>query len=134
MLATVTVVSLSSFREHQALSNSVDDVLLRSSARLRAGTIAAEGGTSYGVHFDANDAVLFAGSTYSSGALGNVAITLDPAIEIDAASLSGGGSDVVFDPLTGGTSTDGTLVIKRVSTATGERTLTISETGEVSSD
>ena len=113
-LATITALSLGDFREHQALSNTVDEMIAIVN-QARSKTLAAEGGSGYGVHFDPNDAVLFVGPTYTPGDPGNVVDAIDPSIELDSVSLSGGGQEVLFDGLTGGTDDDGTVIVRRLS-------------------
>ena len=133
ILATIVALSLGSFREHQELTNAIDGVTaLVNEAHSR--TLAAEGGTVYGVHLDTSDAVLFAGSTYVPGDPSNQTVTLEPAIEIDTISLAGAGSDIVFDMLTGDTDDYGTFKIDRVSTTLGAKTLTVTKTGAISSN
>jgi Tfp pilus assembly protein FimT len=132
-LSTIVAINLGSFRERQALSNTVDEVIaLVNQARSR--TLAAEGGSVYGVHFGASEAVLFTGATYVPGTFSNRVLAVNSAIVLDAISLQGGGTDVVFDMLTGDTAQYGTLVVHRVSTAVGQRLLTIAKTGAISSD
>ena len=131
ILASIVALNLGSFRETQGISNASDEIIaLVNQARSR--TLAADGGTNYGVHFDSNEAVLFAGSTYAAGTPGNITVPVDPSIEISDVSLAGSGSDVVFDMLTGDTDDYGTIGIRRLTAATGEKTLTIEKTGAIS--
>ena len=130
-LASIVALNLGTFRETQGISNATDEIIaLVNQARAR--TLAADGGTNYGVHFGVQDAVLFAGSSYTPGTTGNITVTLDPSVELDAVSLAGGGQDVIFDMLTGETEEYGTVAIRRLPDTVGEKTLTIEKTGAIS--
>lgn len=128
ILASIVALNLSVFRESQALNNGLDEVkTLLNQARSK--TQGAENGVVYGVHLESDKAVLFAGDTYTDGAPGNLTVRFDPTVAIDSISLLGGGSDVVFDAITGNTEESGTFIVKRVSTTSGEKTVTVSPTG-----
>ena len=130
-LASIVALNLGTFRETQGISNASDEIIaLVNQARSR--TLAADGGTNYGVHFDTQDAVLFAGSSYTPDTTGNITVTLDPSVEIDSVDLAGGGQDVVFDMLTGETEEYGTIAVRRLPDTVGEKTLTIEKTGAIS--
>lgn len=131
IIASIVSLNLGSFRTTQGISNASDEIIaLVNQARSR--TLAAEGGTNYGVHFDTTDAVLFAGSTYVPGAAGNIVVTLDPTVRISLVELEGAGPDVVFDLLTGDTQNYGTLAVGQEGTSVGQKTLTIQKTGAIS--
>ena len=135
IIAGIVFLSFSSFRYGQALPNDVDEVTaLLNEARSR--TISADAGAQYGVHFDADKAVLFVGNTYTVGAAGNKQVIVNPMIQITSVFLNGGGTNVVFDKLTGETSQYGTLVEKYNDGSVNppHKTITISKTGLVSSD
>lgn len=132
-LGGIAFVSTSVFRERQALYNSVD----AASALINEAhgkTLVAQGGTAWGVHLDTNFAELFPGTSYSSGLTGSKIVPLDPAIEFDSVSLASGGSDIIFDPLTGDTADYGTFLVRRVRTAQGQKTVTVSKTGALSTN
>lgn len=133
ILATIVAQKFSSFRQGQALSNSVDEVIaIINEARSR--TLSGENGQPYGVHLQSDRAVLFAGTTYVANNSTNKAVVLDSAITISSISLQGGGSDVVFNQITGDTNQYGTLIVKQSSTTLGQKTLTITKPGIVSSN
>ena len=80
--------------------------------------------------------VLFRGAIYDSLDANNEAVALDSALEIypTPPSLTGGGSDVIFDRLTGKTNQDGTVIIRVKSDTSKTRTITINATGVVSAN
>lgn len=133
IISSIVVLNLSNFSEAQQLNNNVDEVTaLVNEARSR--TLLGEATNYYGVHLEDTKAVLFPGPSYSDGAVGNKKIVLNTAIEIESISLAGGGSDIIFTQLTGDTSQYGTFIMKRVSTTAGQKTLSVSKSGIVSSD
>lgn len=133
IIATVIAMNVASFIQGQALNNAVDEVTaLINDARTR--TLSASGSNYYGVHLESTKATLFLGPTYSSGTATNKVYTLHSSIVLSSITLTGGGADVFFDPVNGDTNNYGTLIVKRSSTTAGQKTLTISKTGLVSSN
>ena len=109
LLAALAVSGLSSFQESGDLLRTADSVagMLRDA---RGRTLASKNDLQYGVHFDANQAVLFEGVTYSAGAASNEEIIFPFRVEISSIAL-GGGSDVVFRRLSGEAITTGTIAV-----------------------
>jgi len=133
VLAAIVALSFSGFKKGQALPTGVDEVVaLLNEARSR--TLAAENGLQYGVHLASDRAVLFNGTTYASGTSTNKTIMMDSTVTITSITLTGGGADVVFNKLTGETSQYGTLIVKNTSTTVGQKTITITKTGLISSN
>ncbi len=133
ILSTVVGVKFSTFRETQLVSTSVEEVkALLNEARSR--TQGSENATQYGVHLETQKAVLFTGAVYSSSTATNRIFAIDSKLAITSISLQGGGAEIVFSRLTGDTSQYGTFIIKRTSTTSGQKTVTVSKTGLVSSN
>ena len=139
VLVIVTILALiisnkySSFRESQSLSNTVEEVIaLIDEAHSR--TLAGDNATTYSVRLETSKAVLFAGTTYTSGASTNKTINIDSVVNLASISLNGGGQEIKFDAITGDTSQYGTFVVKLASSTTGQKTVTVSKTGFVSSN
>ena len=95
----------------------------------RAETLASKNGNQYGVHFETNKIVLFIGTTYSSVDSTNINFPLNTLVTISTINIMGGGSEVVFDRLTGDTSQTGTVTLSLISTPTSIRTITVSGAG-----
>ncbi len=132
ILSGVVALNLGTFLGHQAIDNGVGDVTaLLDEARSR--TLAHESGSQYGVHLETTKAVLFSGTTYSSTAVDNRVVLIDRSAEITSISLTGGGSDVIFDSLTGDTEEDGTFVVREAASTSGAKTVTITHAGQASS-
>jgi len=75
----------------------------------RTRTIASLASSQYGVHF-----VLFRGATYNASDPDNIVYALSSRVEIADITLTGGGSDVVFDRITGKTAQNGTVTVRLI--------------------
>ena len=102
----------------------------------RQRTIASLGSSEYGVHFEASQFVLFKGADYSALDPDNIFYALPDALEIADVSLAGGGSEVVFDRITGKTVQSGSLKARLVSDIGKFKTINILSSGraDISSD
>jgi prepilin-type N-terminal cleavage/methylation domain-containing protein len=127
LLIVVVALPLITFRKTQALENATNTTIaILNEARTR--TLAAVGGTSYGVRIESTQVILFTGTSYSSGSSTNEITPLDsPATA--SASLSGGGSEIKFDRLSGTTSQSGTITLSI--SGGSSHTVTVSATGAV---
>ena len=128
ILSTIIFTSFSAFRNAKVLDTATEDVLTLISTA-RGETLSAKANTQYGVHITSGSMTLYAGATYSAGDSANQVVDLDSALEIVSIALSGGGSDILFDRLTGKTSNSGTFVIRVKSDTAKTHTVTIAGTG-----
>ncbi|MBI1754965.1 prepilin-type N-terminal cleavage/methylation domain-containing protein [Candidatus Azambacteria bacterium] len=133
-IAVVATISASLFVGYGTASRNFDlktnafkslDVL--NLARTR--TAASLGASSYGVHFEQTQYVLFKGITYTVGDPNNIVYALSPTVEIANISLAGGGVDAVFDRITGKTPQSGTFQMRLVSDTSKLRTIQILASG-----
>lgn len=92
-------------------------------------TLASEGASSYGVHFEANKYVLFKGLSFNPSAVDNEEHKLPAEIEIYDISL-GGGSDIVFDRIKGTTSNAGSVSIRIIRNPIKYKTISILSSGQ----
>jgi len=97
----------------------------------RSRTLASEGETVYGVHFETDKYTLFAGSVYDASASANKVQDLT-STEIYSISLTGGGSEVLFDRIRGTTDQYGSLGLRLVDNPSRTQTITIDSGGQVS--
>lgn len=128
IISLLVIFSLTTFGrqvEIEASSQSVISVL--SLARNR--TLASEGKTTYGVHFDNDKYVLFSGSTYTAGDPNNDEYDLQDS-EFYSISLNGGGNEVIFDRIRGTTGEYGSVSLRLISDNNQSRTINISESGQ----
>jgi len=128
IVAGITLYSFSSLNDTNALEVSVAGAVSNLS-EARSKTLASIGSNQYGVHIDSDETVLFVGSTYSSTDPNNVTVSLNKVVEIANISLNGGGSDIVFDRLTGQTSEHGSFIVRLKDNTNASSTITIFQTG-----
>ncbi|MDO8620447.1 MAG: type II secretion system protein [bacterium] len=128
LISFLGVTSLSNFNKDKALLAETENVLALLS-KARAYTLSAKEGASYGVHFEERKTVLFTGPTYTAGVATNKEQGLNGEVKISALSLVGGGSEVLFTKLTGGTAQSGTVTLASVRNASQTKVVTITATG-----
>ncbi len=80
----------------------------------------------YGVHFTDSKVTLFAGSSYVPDDTNNRDFTVNASDSTLSVNLTGGGSDVIFQKLSGETVDDGTVTL---SSTLRTKTVTIYKTG-----
>src|SRR5262245_11233585 len=111
LVGSIVLSSFTLIRNNQILRASSLNVV---SALDRARFLSLNGKDSseYGVHFETNQIVVFKGTVYSPTATDNETIPLY--MPITSTNLSGGGSDVYFDRLTGAPNhTSGSVTIQQ---------------------
>ncbi len=131
ILVAVVAMSFIPFRNAQALQNTTD-AIVSMLQDARANTLAGKGGNQFGVHIDSSAVVSFIGDTYDADAVTNQTVSFESPVSLDDIDLNGGGSQVVFQKLTGTTTNYGTIVVALPSGIT--KTITISTTGSVTRD
>lgn len=120
------------FRGRNELDITAQQIL--SSLRLAQNkTLASEGQSSYGVHFDdsASQWIIFKGTTFNPAAGDNLTYPLPTTISLSALSLNGG-NDVVFMRLTGETQNYGFITLQMSNDAAQTKTVYIDALGTVS--
>ncbi len=128
-LGAASLVSLLSSRNVRDLTTSGQNVL--SVLKLaQSKSLAGEGNTTWGVHFESNRVVLFQGPSYVS--LGTTTpYALPQSLQIANINLFGGGSDVIFKKITGTTDQSGSVDIQIISTPTSVFSIAIDASGKV---
>lgn len=129
ILLGLTVTAFKSAATSQSVDKSAE-IVVSALNEARSSTLSSKEASSYGVHFGTTDVTLFKGPTYVSGVSTNQVRRINQGTTISNITLSGGGSDVIFTRLTGGTTQTGTLVVKNTASTTS-KTITISGTGNV---
>lgn len=127
LLTGFVVSSFSKVNEHEVL-NTNSDLIVSILNEARSMTLSSVGDTGYGVHFDTDQVVLFRGTSYSSVSATNVPTALNSRVAMRNISF-GGGSNVVFNRLTGATAQAGTLQIYLKNASTTYKTISVSATG-----
>lgn len=126
-LAVISIGALSKFGTHQSIESDTS-AIVSALTRARNLTLQSEGGNQYGVYFESGRAVQFQGSSYNSGDLNNKEVGITGKTSISW-SLSGGGSAVVFERLTGRALSNGTVTISGSNGVL--KTITIYDTGTI---
>ncbi|MCC2630348.1 MAG: seg [Candidatus Paceibacter sp.] len=131
MLVMVGIIfaSFNQFRASQGLEKDTETIV-EILQQARAQTLSSKNATAYGVHFASTTVTMFTGSSYSVSDPNNQVFSLISIDTIFSLSLTGGGTDVVFQRLTGETSQSGTITLTSQGT-TRTRTITIYKTGLV---
>jgi Tfp pilus assembly protein FimT len=132
ILIAVVLPQFGNMKENQALKNGVEDIV-SALHQAQSESLASENLSGYGVHFQSDQVVIFEGTTFTDGAVGNNVIKIiSPAqissITINSASVSSG--DIYFNRLSGNISNTGTNTIV-VSTPSYSESITVSPSGTV---
>jgi prepilin-type N-terminal cleavage/methylation domain-containing protein len=115
-------------------SKALDTDALKVAEKLRQArslTISAKNDTVWGIHFATSSVTLFQGSSYSSSDSNNVFVPLNPYVTVSTTSLNGGGSEVIFQRLTGETTQYGTSTLALIASSTQTHQIVIYKTGIV---
>lgn len=127
MLLTVIMPSFLNFRRNSILNTETQEVItIINKARLSA--MSSKGDMKYGVHLESGKIVLFPGTTYTAGASRNEEHILDGVLTLSTITVNGGGSNVVFEKITGATSQNATTTLL-VTGSTASTTIVIHPTG-----
>lgn len=113
ILVTITAGVYLSFSKRNYLDVNARE--LQSVINLGRGqTLSSEGSQNFGVHIDDinNEYVLFPGQAYNSSDPDNEIFIADSRVSIVSINIQGGGSDIIFDRLTGETSQYGVITFE----------------------
>jgi len=127
----IVIPQFSKIRENQVLKSTTSDILSNLN-KARAQTLASVNSSSYGVHFQSDEVIIFKGTVFSDGDANNETTNIIAPATISNVTLggvSGNSGDVYFNRLSGSPNQTGTVT---VSTPFFSKTITISATGAVS--
>jgi prepilin-type N-terminal cleavage/methylation domain-containing protein len=131
ILALISIGVYFAFRPQNVLeadARSVESVLRLARTR----TLASFESLPFGVHMQADRAILFQGSVFDSGDPTNEEIEFSAANDLYSIALAGGGSDVVFEKIIGTTQNFGTVSLRAKTDSSQIRTVYIQSIGAVS--
>ena len=131
LLSATALAAFSQFRTRKTMDAAMEKVLAAFS-QAHLDTISSRNNKQYGVHLAPDQTVYFAGPAYATGTVTNIVYKLNPTIEIYNISLAGGGTDVLFNRLTGGTSQSGTFEVRAKGNSAIRTLVTVNGTGAVS--
>jgi len=132
ILLSVAFYSFSSLQNNSSIQKNVSQVksLLEEA---RFSSVSEKSDYAYGLHLQSDRITSFRGLTYNATDTENTIQLLDGAT-IDNISLNGGGSDVIFNKITGSSDTFGTFRIKLIEDVNQNTTIRISRTGIISEE
>jgi Tfp pilus assembly protein FimT len=131
LISVIVYAPFNDFRAQKTLDASVEKILSAFS-QAHLDTISSKDNMQYGVHIAAGEVVYYVGPTYATGTATNLVFVLHPGIEIYDISLNGGGSDVLYQRLTGSTDQNGTFKLHPKGRIDTIATITINRTGATS--
>ncbi len=109
LIVSISTKTFTSFFSSSQLDQSVQGAI-SILEKAKEDTIGGKGGNSYGVHFATTSITIFSGNSYVSGTNGNIVQNLPNGIEVSSINLLGSDANVVFSPISGETSSSGTIV------------------------
>lgn len=127
LISAGSVTVFKNFRNQQGLNKDAE-LIVEILQRARSQTLTSQNSSQYGVHISASKITLFTGGTYSAGDPANKDFPFTLSDSILTISLNGGGSDVIFQRLSGETNQSGTIVLTSVAEGKS-KTITIYKTG-----
>ena len=129
ILGGIGVVSFNASRNVRDLTTSAQNMI--SIIRVaQSKTLAGENDSSWGVHLQTNQITLFAGDTFAASTF-TQAYALPPSIEITNIALTGGGSDIIFQRVTGQTNQNGTFALDVIASPSNLFSVTIDSSGKI---
>lgn len=132
LLGAIAVLSVGIFRtvtRHTALREAAN-LTIETIRTARERTLAAVNDQQHGVHLDTNAITLFEGPTYVQGAASNEVKTLPPGIDVATIAIAGG-SDILFDRVTGTTANTGTFLVRLADETGTAETVQVHASGQV---
>lgn len=126
LLASI-VPSFLNFRRSSVLNTETQE-LVTVINRARLLSVSSKNDQQFGVHFEAGKVVLFQGATYSAGAATNEEHAFNSMLTLSTITINGGGSELLFEKVTGATSQNATTTLL-VAGTTASTTVVIRPTG-----
>ena len=133
LIIGVVLAQFSKSREREVLKSATNNIL-SSVQKARSQTLASLDSSSYGVHFESSQVIIFKGVSFSSGDPDNeVMPIIGPATisNVTLGGVSGSSGEIYFSRLSGTPSKTGTVT---VANNTVSKIITISATGAASSN
>src|SRR3989344_2445400 len=126
LLATI-IPSFLNFRRYSILNTETQELVTMIN-RARLLSVSSKNDNRFGIHLEAGNVTLFQGATYTVGAPTNEVHSFDPALTLSAVTINGGGSELLFEKVTGATSQNATTTLL-VTGTTASTTILVLPTG-----
>lgn len=136
IIAAMGFSAFSQWRTNVTLVNQVDE-LKSKIIEIRQFAISAAGEKNWGIHFEAEQYIIFSGNVYNAADPNNQVVELKGVLLMNpATSLANGGGggfsqNLIFTKFTGGTFNTGTLQLVDKNTGEISRTLSIDNLGKI---
>lgn len=130
LVSTIILVPLGKFRDRQLVEIGAENIMSLV-AQARTDTLSSLDDSEYGIHFESSRMVYFKGAIFIEPDVDNIEVEFDSRVEVSDISLNGGGSDVIFNRLTGETDEFGILTLEVLRDASTTQTVTIYGTGSM---
>ena len=127
ILSTISVTALNEFG-NRLNHKEAAQVVLGALTEAHARTLASQDDTTYSVHFETTEVVVFKGTSYTAGDPENDTYRLPSKASITNVGL-GGDDKVTFERLSGSATPSGTITVSHVNDATKTKVITIYESG-----
>lgn len=133
IIALIIALALFSYRyfEKKTELETIAQKIVTTLKLAQTKTLASENASQYGVHFESDQYILFAGDTYQVDAPDNKNYSLPNRLEINDINLTGEGSDVVFQRINGQTSQNGTIGLRMINQSTELEIINIHSSGQI---
>ena len=130
LLSAIIISSFSAFRKQSLLSTETQEIITTIN-KARLSSMSSKSDQQYGVHLQSTKIVLFQGTTYATSSSSNETHIFDPLVTLGTITINGGGADIVFQKITGGTTQYATTTLSVVGSSTASSTILIRGTGVV---
>ncbi len=128
LAAGIIIWSLAAFQSRQTAANAAAEII-SALTLARAQTLNGLADQVHGIHFTANNFTAFVGSSFNNNDSNNKTTSFN-GVTLNL-NLVGGGSDIIFDRLTGGTSDTGVITVNSGNVV---KTITILSSGLITLD
>ncbi len=133
ILVGAAIPQFSKMRENQVLKSGMQNIL-SSIDKARSQTLASINSSQYGVQLEADKIIIFTGTSFTPGAVGNETIDMvspSSITNVTVGAASGTSGEIYFNRLSGNPSATASIII---STTNYSKIITISATGGASVD
>lgn len=133
IIAILTAIVMNSF-QISSLKKQQDGIvqaIIASLEKAKSETQAGKDGNQFGIKFNTNDYIYFAGSSFSSGAPENELFVISPQFEITD-TLSNSDSAIVFSKLLGRPNETAIITISHIDERIPDKAFQIESTGNIS--
>lgn len=129
VILVIVIPSFLSFRRNSILNTEAQELVTMIN-RARLLSVSSKNDDRFGIHLEAGNVTLFQGATYTVGAPTNEVHSFDSAVALSMITINGGGSELLFEKVTGATSQNATTTLL-VTGTTASTTVLVLPTGVV---